>query len=98
MKIYLSGPMTGYENYNKKAFDKAEAVLKEAGYEVVNPASLGLDCSWVECMKIDIGLLVTCDALYMLKGWKHSQGACLEHWIAHELGMEILMEGCEIGR
>lgn len=37
MKIYLSGPMTGKPNLNKELFDHYERLLKEEGYEVVNP-------------------------------------------------------------
>lgn len=38
MRIYLSGPMTGYEHYNFPAFDQAADHLRELGHEVFNPA------------------------------------------------------------
>ncbi|MBQ9042322.1 MAG: DUF4406 domain-containing protein [Eggerthellaceae bacterium] len=40
MTVYLSGPMTGWENFNKEAFDDAERKLRELGaVGVFNPAS-----------------------------------------------------------
>ncbi|EBX0576179.1 hypothetical protein DQY66_24790, partial [Salmonella enterica subsp. enterica serovar Utah] len=28
MKVYIAGPMTGYENFNREAFHRAEKALK----------------------------------------------------------------------
>lgn len=39
-KIYIAGPMTGYEKANFPSFDEAEARLKELGWLVINPANL----------------------------------------------------------
>lgn len=46
-KVYIAGPMRGYDYFNFPAFDEAAASLRAMGYEVVNPAEidrgLGLD-------------------------------------------------------
>ena len=38
--IYIAGPMRGYADGNFPAFDRQERVLKEQGWEVINPATL----------------------------------------------------------
>ena len=37
-KIYLSGPMTGFKDYNYQMFNDAAKKLRAEGFEVVNPA------------------------------------------------------------
>ena len=41
--IYVAGPMRGYENYNFPAFDRCSRVLREQGWNVINPAELDKD-------------------------------------------------------
>lgn len=94
-KIYLSGPITGLSFDDVlRNFSNAESELKEQGYEVVNPINNGLNEShtWEDHMKADIKLLLDCDEIYMLKGWKDSRGARLECAIALELDLEITYE------
>ena len=38
MRIYLAGPMRGYDRNNFPAFDAAAAKLRAEGHEVFNPA------------------------------------------------------------
>lgn len=37
-KIYISGPMTGYADFNRAEFDRIDEIYTSNGYEVVNPA------------------------------------------------------------
>jgi hypothetical protein len=39
LKIYISGPMTGYKDYNYPKFEKIADKLRKKGYDVVNPSS-----------------------------------------------------------
>jgi hypothetical protein len=93
MKVYLAGPMSVYVDHNFPAFNNAAKVLRERGFEVINPAELVEDPTkpWEYYMRRDIPLLCTCDAIALLPGWSDSRGAQLEAKIAQELGMAEIM-------
>lgn len=42
-KVYIAGPISGYTNKNREAFEAAEKELKENGYFPVNPHKLDHD-------------------------------------------------------
>lgn len=42
-KIYIAGPMSGYEQFNFPAFFKAEERFIKFGFEVFNPAGADVD-------------------------------------------------------
>ena len=44
------------------------------------------------CMERDLNAILVCDALVMLHGWEHSEGARVEHSLATYLGMPIFYE------
>lgn len=88
-RLYISGPMTGYENYNFKAFDFVAMQLVEAGFEVENPADKGIvdGWTWADYLKYDIRAITMCDGIALLPGWAESRGARLEITVADGLGM-----------
>jgi hypothetical protein len=90
-RIYIAGPMSGYENHNFPAFWDAATLLRSQGFDVVSPAEINPNTSmeWGDCMRADIAALVTCDAVQLLPGWENSKGATLEHHIAERLLMKI---------
>lgn len=92
-KVYISGPITGLPfDKVEQAFNDAEIRLQEEGYEVVNPLDNGLtkDHSWREHMKADIKLLMECNTIYLLKGYRTSKGAMVEYDLARILGYDII--------
>lgn len=98
MRIYISGPMTlgGTVKPDFTRFFETEKRLIQQGHVVVNPArNTRKDGTWEEYMRDDITDLLTCDAIYMLRQWRHSKGACLEMYIADRINMTILYEGEE---
>jgi hypothetical protein len=101
MKFYLAGPMTGYPRHNYPAFHAAAARLRaRRGHDCVNPAEvnpesevIGSDLPseqlWRSCMKRDLPMMIQCDAVAVLPGWKRSRGARLEVSLAAALDMPI---------
>ena len=95
MKIYISGSITGTEDYMER-FEKAEKKLTEQGYSVVNPAKVNAqlpeDTSYEEYMKMCFCMLDMCDSIYMIKGWEKSCGANREYGYAMAKDMIIMHE------
>lgn len=91
-RIYIAGPMTGLPELNFPAFHAAAAALRAQGHHVENPAEInaGPKAQWLDCMRMDIARLVTCDAVYLLPGWEKSRGAKVEHRLAVGLGLQVL--------
>ena len=93
-KAYIAGQIEGIDyEYACGRFLEAERSLESKGYSVVNHTRL-CDCSmsWRKSMRIRLGELAGCDTIYMLKGWKHSKDAKLEHFVALKLGIEVKLE------
>lgn len=97
--IYISGPMTGKEHYNARAFGSATAKLMREGHTVFNPAVeahklKGRQISNEEYRQLLSGDLQyicnTATAVYMLPGWELSPGACAEHATAVACKLEIM--------
>ena len=75
----------------KNAFFRAEQQLREKGFFVFNPARCEIENGeWEDYMKFDLKNLLTCDAIFLLRGWKASRGAKLEYDLAKVLKMEII--------
>ena len=95
MKIYISGAITGTDDYMKR-FAKAENELTENGYSAINPAKVNAqlpeDTSYEEYMKMSFCMLDMCEGIYMLKGWKKSWGANRELGYAMAKNMIIMYE------
>ncbi len=53
MKIYIAGPMRGHPLYNFPKFFKAAMALREAGYEVFNPAERDMAIGFDPALPLD---------------------------------------------
>lgn len=107
-KIYIAGPMRGYENCNFDAFDSARDAITEAGDIAISPADMdrlyegwgkyapeGLEFTLEDCkrfMRRDLAVIEECDAIYMLIGWEQSKGATLEKAYADYLGLKVILQ------
>ena len=92
-KVYISGAIAHHDLAERKAaFKAAERELAEMGFAPVNPFDNGVpqEAHYTHHMRADIGLLVGCDYIYLLRGWELSKGAKLEHDVATSCGIKVL--------
>lgn len=91
-RVYVSGPMTGYESLNAPAFAEASETLREMGYSVCNPVEtsdwLGHDLSHEEFLRFDFERVLEADFLVALPGWEGSVGSQAELLVATRIGIK----------
>ena len=95
--IYISGKISDGDKEKRKfdKFFKKEEELVLRGYEnILNPARWGgEDWTWEQCIVRDFDVIIkNKPTMYMMKGWKGSQGARLEHEMALLLKLTIIYE------
>ena len=95
MRIYISGPITGTDDFMERFAEVEEKLIKE-GFSVMNPASVNsmmpADTTYEEYMKMSLTMLDMCDAIYMMNGWEKSKGACIEFGYAVAKELIVLSE------
>ena len=93
-RVYISGPISGLprEQY-MELFRIAEKMLRRRGYRVCNPTRVWA-CRWPWLYKVvgyrltllyDLWLLMQCDLIYKLPGWRDSKGANIESCTAYHM-------------
>ena len=91
-KIYLAGPMGGYDEWNFPAFHKWAALLRKLGYVVLSPAETAgqvthLSKEWY--MDLDLNYVRVADEVMLLPGWRQSEGAKIEALVGQALGKRV---------
>lgn len=100
---YISGPMTGYPDYNFPAFDAARDLLISKGFEVISPADVdrqldnGGDLRSKDVYaERDVAILIDIkrknrpgSCVVTLPGWNASKGAQAEVAVAEWIGLKI---------
>lgn len=94
-RIYISGPITGTNDYIKR-FAERQKVLEAEGYTVVNPAAINAqlpeNTAYEEYMQMAFLMLDMCDVIYMMKGWEQSRGAVREYEYARAKRKIVMYE------
>jgi hypothetical protein len=105
MNIYISGPMSGMDNFNFPEFHRAAKRVREEGHNPINPAELPqlMFCDkTANYVPVPYSILLdTCletiaimaDAILLLDGWENSNGACQELALAKKLGLQVMIFG-----
>ena len=96
MKIYISGAISGTNDFTKR-FSEAAERIRAAGHEPINPLDLNTilrpeTTTWEQYMMADLGLLRASDAAYFMPGWANSAGATVEHTEAIRLHKKIFYD------
>lgn len=96
VRIYISGPMTGHENFNFDEFNKMEndILINFDGVSVVNPVAISKKVeavkenpTYVDYLREDFRELIDCDAVILLDGWRDSGGCQKEVAVARFLNI-----------
>lgn len=105
LRIFLSGPMTGYDNFNFDKFNFIESVLKQYGVDVVNPVHICKKYKAEDVLndKSVFDKMVaeqqeaekTCNAIMLLHDWQNSKGVKLELKTAANLDFKFFLD-CDV--
>jgi len=102
--VYIAGPMTGYDDFNREAFDEVATIFRAIDCKVISPVELdkaeGFDHAadpevtpeqYREFLLRDLKAILEnrCDAVIVLDGWEDSKGAALEVHLAREVGLPL---------
>lgn len=100
-RVYLSGPMSGYENFNFPAFEEAAYILRELGHDVFSPHEQGWgngdpdtgtvsEEEYQEFLREDFKQVSQADVVYVLPGWEGSRGAMREIQVARWCSIPVI--------
>lgn len=97
--IYISGPISANTEEQKikninRFFEVEEKLIKQTRGEIANPARWEEDGrSWEWYMERDLDWIKEHrPVIYMMNGWKNSNGAIRELELAIKLGLRIMFE------
>lgn len=95
MRLYVCGCIGADPENFRRQFHEADIALIRAGYRPASPLSNGLDeeASWLDHMKADIAMLLECDGVATIKGWKKGRGTRVEVELARGLGIPVKSVG-----
>ena len=93
MRLYICGCIgADPENYRRN-FHDAHMSLIRAGYHPKSPLDNGLgadeSADWLDHMKADIRMMLECDGVATIPGWKKGRGTRVEVDLARGLGLPV---------
>jgi len=88
-RVYISGPMTGFPDFNFPAFRDASARLRGLGHCVLNPARNPLGLEYHHYMDIAMAMVRCAEVVVLLPGAETSKGSRAEVAYAVSLGLSV---------
>lgn len=76
--VYIAGKMNGLPDKGRNQFFLAQAILEDAGWIVLNPASLPDGLQANSYMPICLAMISAATVVMLLPGWESSKGAQIE--------------------
>ncbi len=100
--VYVAGPFRAKTQWgimqNVRNAEDASLRLWKQGYAVICPHTMTQhfqnECPDDVWLKGCIELLRRCDAIYLVHGWRDSEGSVEELRIAKELGLTVMYDEC----
>ena len=95
MKVYVAGKVTGLpKNEVFRKFNESVRMLKEGGHAVMSPAVLVLNEGFghEDYMHVCYAMIDVCDAVFMQRDWRDSEGARMEREYATDHRKRIIYE------
>lgn len=89
MKAYIAGKITGDTEYQEK-FGRAQRLLEEEGFVVLNPAVMAEGMRPADYMRICFAMMDSADIVAFLPDWIKSRGAGLEHEWCQYVGKQTM--------
>jgi hypothetical protein len=104
-RIYLAGPMSGYDRFNEANFKRVAQDYRADGFTVISPVELdegeGVDYDAAvtpeqyrtDLLRDLVAILENeVEAVVVLDGWADSKGAALEVHVARHIGLPVFDE------
>lgn len=90
---YIAGKIGGCSNF-EELFKQGAIEVQKLGLVPISPIELNQPQpeGYMECIKVDITVLMRCSNIYMLRNYKNSKGAMMELSIAQFLGLNIIYQ------
>lgn len=100
MTIYLSGRMSGLEDYGAALFRAYAERYRAEGFTVLSPPEMDADMftddkpytpqDYRQCLHRDADVLLSkVDRIYLLPNWRQSKGASYERYAAQVVGIPV---------